>query len=97
MDKMERFNALIGYIESNPEIMERHGKLGVAVMEQIVRACNAQSQTALDEGIDAFMELVAGGQSMRGITPSAPTSSVEQFNRIEKATKAVLEKIARAR
>ncbi len=94
MDNVERFNALMSYIETHPEVMARYGKPGVAVLRRIAGDCEARDQTALGESVDAFLELVAGGQATRGITPSRPTPTVEQFNRIEKATKAVLEKFA---
>lgn len=95
MDKVERFTALITYVEENPESMARYGAEGVAVLDRIAAACAAQDALALDAGIDDFLALVASGQSTRGITPGKTATSVEQFNRIEKATKAVLEKMPR--
>jgi hypothetical protein len=95
MDNIERFTALIAYVEQNPETMARYGADGVAVLNRIAAACAAQDAAALDAGIEDFLALVASGKPTRGITPGKTVTSVEQFNRIEKVTKAVLEKMPR--
>jgi hypothetical protein len=95
MDTMERFSILMFYVENHPEVAAGYGEEGVALLRSIVAACEAQDQVRLSRDMAAFLRLATGGQAMRGITPSQSGSTVEQLNRIKKATQAVLEKIER--
>lgn len=95
MDNLERFTALIKYIGEHPETMTRHGKTGVALLRRVVNASRKRDARLLDSAIDAFLGLVGGGKDMRGIIPSSTPPTVEQFNRIEQSTQAVLDKLTR--
>jgi len=95
MDNLERFSALIQYIGEHPETFARHGKKGVTLLRRVMRAGQKRDARLLNDAVDAFLKLVSGGQEMRGITPSTAPPTVEQFNRIEQSTKAVLDRLTR--
>jgi len=93
MNKLEQFNALMCYIESNPEVIDRYGEEGRQVLEQVEQACLNQDGEALDKGVDDFLTLLMGKQTMRGFTPSGSEKTIEQFNSLQKATRTVLDKM----
>ena len=93
MDKLEQFNALVCYIEDHPGLMTRHSKQGTLVLSQIEQACLDRDANALATGIDEFLTLLMGEQLMRGFAPVRSEKAIEQFNSIQKATRAVLDKM----
>jgi hypothetical protein len=93
MNKFEQFNALMCYIENNPEVIARYGDEGRQVLEQVEEACLNQDGEALDKGVDDFLTLLMGEQTMRGFTPVGSQKTIEQFNSIQKATRTVLDKM----
>jgi hypothetical protein len=93
MDKLERFTALMRYIEENPEVLAQHGEEGKALLEQIEQACQTRDAQNLREGIDGFLSLLTGDQTMRGFAPTGSQQAVEQFNSVRKATRSVLDKM----
>jgi hypothetical protein len=93
MDKIERFTALMRYIEENPEALAQHSEEGQALLEQIEQACQTRDAQGLNEGIDGFLSLLMGDQAMRGFAPIGSQKAVEQFNSVRKATRSVLDKM----
>ena len=93
MNKLEQFNALMCYIESNPEVIAGYGEEGKEILEQVEVACLNQDGEGLNKGIDDFLTLLMGEQTMRGFTPVGSQKTIEQFNSIQKATRTVLDKM----
>jgi hypothetical protein len=93
MNKLDQFNALICYIEENPEVIAPHGEEGTQVLSQVEEACLNEDVAALAEGIDSFLTLLMGEQTMRGFAPVGSEKAIEQFNSIQKATRSVLDKM----
>lgn len=93
MDKLEQFNALMCYIEDNQQLIAQHGEEGRRILGHIEEACLNQDAAALDKGIDNFLNLLMGDQTMRGFAPVGSQKAIEQFNSIQKATRSVLDKM----
>jgi phage portal protein BeeE len=93
LNKLEQFNALMRYVEDNPQAISRQREEGRQILGQIERACQIKDAEALDKGIDCFLKLFMGDQTMRGFTPVGSQKAIEQFNSIQKATRAVLDKM----
>jgi hypothetical protein len=93
MDRIERFTALMRYVEDKPEVLAQHSGEGKALLEEIEQACLTRNAQHLGKSIDAFLSLLMGDQSMRGFTPTASEKAVEQFNSVRKATRSVLDKM----
>lgn len=93
MDKLEQFNALMCYVEDNPQVIAQYGEDGKRVLAQIETACLNQDAQALDKGIDRFLDLLMGDQTMRGFAPVGSQKAIEQFNSIQKVTRSVLDKM----
>jgi hypothetical protein len=93
MDKIEQFTAVMHYIEEKPEVLARYSGEGRVLLEEIEEACLTRNAQDLSKGIDAFLSLLMGDQTMRGFTPTASQKAVEQFNSVRKATRSVLDKM----
>lgn len=93
MNKLDQFNALMCYIEDNPEVIAPHGEEGEQVLSQIEEACLNQNVAALEQGIDSFLTLLMGERAMRGFSPVGSEKAIEQFNSIQKLTRSVLDKM----
>lgn len=93
MSRLDQFNALMSYIEENPQILAEHGEKGTQILRQIEEACLVQDAEALSDGIDEFISLFMGDQILRGLAPASSQKPIEQFNSIRKATRSVLDKM----
>ena len=51
MSRLDQFNALMSYIEENPQILAEHGERGTQSLRRIEEACLAQDAEALSDGI----------------------------------------------
>ncbi len=60
MSRLDQFNALMSYIEENPQILAEHGERGTQILRRIEEACLVQDAEALSDGIDEFISLLTG-------------------------------------
>lgn len=93
MDKLEQFSALVCYVEDHPELMAHYSEEGKRILTQTEQACLDRDAEALATGIDDFLTLLMGQQLMRGFAPVRSEKAIEQFNSIQKPTRAVLDKM----
>jgi len=93
MNKLDQFNALMSYVEDNPQVIAPHGEDGEQLLNQIEEACLNQDVEALEKGIDSFLTLLMGEAKMRAFAPVDSQKAIERFNSIQKVTRSVLEKM----
>ncbi len=91
MNKLDQFNALISYAQDNPQVITPHGERGKQILSQIEEACLNEDTELLSKGIDSFLTMLMGEQTMRGFSPVASENITGEFNRIQKVTRAVLD------
>lgn len=51
MSRLDQFNALMSYIEENPQILAEHGERGTQILRRIEEACLVQDAEALSDGM----------------------------------------------
>lgn len=93
MSRLDQFNALMSYIEENPQILAEHGERGTQILRRVEEACLVQDAEALSDGIDEFTSLLMADQILRGFAPARSQKAIEHFNSIRKATRSVLDKM----
>jgi len=93
MNKLNQFRALVCHVRDNPQVIAPHGEEGKRILSQMEEACLNEDVSALTEGIDSFLALLMGERTMEGLSPVDSQEAIEQFNSIQKVTRAVLDKL----